>query len=318
MTLTTKFLKTPFPTNYDEHGNARSTVTIVPDRRTLLAKLRDLRARKSLMGEMTYEEMRAELQEAVSTAINTTNDRYAWVRDFNSSWVVYDLWDQGDSTLYAAPYAVGLEGQITLGDATEVEAETDYRPVGGSSFVAKRGARNSRSDLSMIQSMHDNAVSLGASCPTTKSVEPERVVKATAGPVLKSDDAKRYTFGPWYPASPETPSSDHLDAHGDVATADDLQEAVWDYVRNGDRSIRKQHLGAEHVIGEWVELVSWPHAVTVPMTTADGSTVEKSFEPGTVFMGVVWSDDAWDDVQKGLIRGYSLGGSAVRVDVEVA
>ncbi len=143
------------------------------------------------------------------------------------------------------------------------------------------------------------------------------VYKAVAGPVIKSDEAKRYTFAPLYPASPENPSAAHLDAHGDFATADDLQKAVWDYVRAGDRTIRDQHRDGT-AIGEAVEIVSWPYEVTVPMTKADDTTVEKSFAPGTVFLGVVWNELGWSDVVKGVKTGYSLGGAAVRVAVEMA
>jgi 2'-5' RNA ligase len=143
------------------------------------------------------------------------------------------------------------------------------------------------------------------------------VYKAVAGPVIKSVDAQRYTFAPLYPASPERPTAAHLDAHGDFATAEDLQKAVWDYVRAGDRSIRDQHRDGTE-IGEAVEIVSWPYEVTVPMTKADGTVVEKSFAPGTVFLGVVWNETGWSDVVKGRKRGYSLGGMATRVDVEMA
>ncbi len=152
---------------------------------------------------------------------------------------------------------------------------------------------------------------------TGAAAAPRPVVKAVAGPVIKSDDAKRYTFAPLYPASPETPATADLDAHGDFATADDLQKAVWDYVRAGDRTIRDQHRDGT-TIGETVEIVSWPYAVTVPMTLADGSMVQKSFAAGTVFMGVVWNEAGWSDVVKGAKTGYSLGGMATRVSVEAS
>ncbi len=143
------------------------------------------------------------------------------------------------------------------------------------------------------------------------------VMKAVAGPAIKSDDAKRYTMAPLYPASPESPTAAHLDAHGDFATADDLQKAVWDYVRKGDRTIRDQHRDGT-AIGECVEIMSWPYEVTVPMTTAAGTTVQKSFAAGTVFLGVVWNELGWSDVVKGVKRGYSLGGMATRVAVEMS
>jgi hypothetical protein len=142
------------------------------------------------------------------------------------------------------------------------------------------------------------------------------VMKAVAGPVIKSDEARRYTLMPLYPASPDAPSAAHLDAHGDFATADDVQAAVWDYVRKGDRTIRDQHRDGT-AIGECVELMCWPHEVTVPMTSTDGTTVQKTFGAGTAFMGVVWNDTGWEDVKKGRKTGLSLGGMATRVAVEM-
>ncbi len=143
------------------------------------------------------------------------------------------------------------------------------------------------------------------------------VYKAVAGPAIKSVHAKRYTMAPLYPASPESPSAAHLDAHGDFATAEDLQAAVWDYVRKGDRTIRDQHRDGT-AIGECVEIMSWPYQVTVPMTTASGATVQKSVAPGTVFLGVVWNELGWSDITKGVKTGFSLGGAATRVSVEMS
>jgi hypothetical protein len=145
----------------------------------------------------------------------------------------------------------------------------------------------------------------------------DKAVKGTFGPVIKSDGAKRYLFAPMYPASPETPSAGHLDAHHDFGTADDLQAAVWDYVRKGDRTIRLQHLGNTE-IGECVEIVSWPFAVTVPLSLPDGTVSTKSYEAGTVFMGAVMTPLGWELAQKGLITGWSLGGSCRRIEVEVS
>ncbi len=142
-------------------------------------------------------------------------------------------------------------------------------------------------------------------------------MKAVQVGVTKSDEAKRYTLAPLYPASPDTPLAGHLDAHGDFATAEDLQAAVWDHVRKGDRTIRDQHRDGT-AIGEWVEIISWPYEVTVPLTKADGTTAEKSFAPGTVFLGVVWTEKGWDDIRKGVKTGYSLGGATTPVFVEMA
>lgn len=127
--------------------------------------------------------------------------------------------------------------------------------------------------------------------------------------ILAKAEAQRFTLGPWY-------VPDAYDAHGEWTDATELQSALWDYVRNADRSIMLQH-DTSMKAGEWVEAMTWPYPVTVPMTTADGSTVDHEFPAGTVFMGVIWEPYAWDLVQQGAIRGYSMGGRGQRVAVDL-
>lgn len=140
------------------------------------------------------------------------------------------------------------------------------------------------------------------------------VVKA--GPMVESDPAKHYTLGPWYPAAPTDVTAADLDAHGEFVTAPDVQEMVWDYVRAGDRDLRLQHTDGTK-IGEWVELLCIPAPMTVPLTLPTGETVTKTFAAGTPFMGAVWNDLGWNLVERGEIRGFSFGGSAEKMAVEV-
>lgn len=135
------------------------------------------------------------------------------------------------------------------------------------------------------------------------------VASSVAGVFTKSDE-QRYTLGPWY-------VPDAYDAHGEWTDADELQTALWDYVRAGDRSIRLQH-DTDVVAGEWVEALTWPYPVTVPLFDVESSsTVDHEFPAGTVFMGVVWEPWAWDLVKQGKIRGYSMGGRGQRVAVDI-
>lgn len=236
-------------------------------------------AAKALLGKRTSDETRELLREAVIARVGQGNGRWSYVRDFTDTAVVYEVTeDGGPSQTWLASYTV--------------------------------------SDV-------DGSVALGESVEVEAETEyrakgPAAVLKAAQGPVVKADSSLRYTFAPMYPASPENPTAADLDAHGDFATGDDLQAAVWDYVRKGDRSIRFQHMGADTKIGEWVEIVSWPFDVEVPLTKASGETVTKTYRAGTVFLGTVWTETGWELVQKGLLTGYSLGGSAHRVDVELA
>ncbi len=125
--------------------------------------------------------------------------------------------------------------------------------------------------------------------------------------VVSKAEEKRYTLGPVY--SPGT-----IDAHGEQVTADDLQEAMWEFVSKGDRTVRLQH--TDRRAGEWVELVTWPASIKTGLAKSDGETEEVEFPAGTVFMGVLWDEDVWPLVKSGALTGYSMGGRATRVEVE--
>lgn len=132
---------------------------------------------------------------------------------------------------------------------------------------------------------------------------------AVAGVFTKADD-RRFTLGPWY-------VPDSYDAHGEWTDSTELQSALWNYVRKGDRDIRLQH-DVEIVAGEWVEALTWPFPVSVPMLNAEtGLVTDQEFPANTVFMGVVWEPWAWDLVKAGKIRGYSMGGAGQRVTVDL-
>jgi hypothetical protein len=125
----------------------------------------------------------------------------------------------------------------------------------------------------------------------------------------KAEGEKRYTLGAMY-------IPDMEDAHGEWTDADELQKAVWDYVRSNDRRIRLQH-NRDVVAGEWVEVMSFPYSLTVPITTPEGQEFQHTYPPHTVFLGVIWEPWAWQMVQEGKIRGYSIGGKAERLYVDI-
>lgn len=124
----------------------------------------------------------------------------------------------------------------------------------------------------------------------------------------KANEEHRFTLGPWY-------IPQRYDAHGEWTDADELQKALWDYVRTGDRDIRLQH-NRDIVAGEWLEALSFPVPVTIGMNKgADASQV--TYPAGTVFMGVQWRPWAWELVKEGKIRGFSIGGAAARIEMEM-
>ncbi len=137
------------------------------------------------------------------------------------------------------------------------------------------------------------------------------VVKALGDLDPETMDEWRYTLGPIYMPGVE-------DAHGDSIDADDLERSIHDYVRTGDRDIRLQH-DTSVIAGEWVGLLVWPWPVTVPVWDLDTEQmIQRTFPAGTPFMGVVWEPAVWPLIKSGDIRGYSLGGFAefMTVDIE--
>ena len=149
----------------------------------------------------------------------------------------------------------------------------------------------------------------------TKVAEPvveEQFVKQEAVQHLdllhKANDEHRFTLGPWY-------IPNRYDAHGEWTDANELQSALWDYVKGGDRDIRLQH-NKDIVAGEWLEAMSFPVPVTIGMkkSTSDQQVV---YPAGTVFLGVQWKPWAWDMVKAGKIRGFSIGGAAARIEMQM-
>lgn len=127
--------------------------------------------------------------------------------------------------------------------------------------------------------------------------------------VTKAEGEKRYTLGAMY-------IPDRIDAHGEWTDSNELQRAVWDYVKTNDRRIRLQH-NRDIVAGEWVEVMAFPYEITVPIKTMSGVEVNHTYPANTVFLGVVWEPWAWELVKEGKILGYSIGGRAERLYVDM-
>ena len=128
--------------------------------------------------------------------------------------------------------------------------------------------------------------------------------------VTKAAD-KRYTFGVVYLASDKA-SDPVLDTHEEFVLADDLQTAQWEYVRKGNRNIYLQHGDASTVIGEVVDIVAWPYEVKAEFTTGGKSTTH-IVPANSVWMGVIWTEEAWPLVKDGQIGGLSMGGWSKRL-----
>ena len=126
--------------------------------------------------------------------------------------------------------------------------------------------------------------------------------------VVKSVIEERFTLAPWY-------VPDQVDAHGEWTDAAELQKGLWRYVREADRDIRLQH-NTSVKAGEWLEAVTWPFPIDVPMQKSTGGVVDTKFPANTVFLGVQWEPWAWELVKEGKINGYSVGGKGKRLLVD--
>ena len=63
--------------------------------------------------------------------------------------------------------------------------------------------------------------------------------------------------------------------------------------------------------------MAFPYELTVPIQTMSGVAVNHTYPANTVFLGVIWEPWAWELVQQGKIRGYSMGGRGQRVEVDL-
>ena len=128
----------------------------------------------------------------------------------------------------------------------------------------------------------------------------------TDGRFLRKEAYKRFTLGPLY-------VPDFMDAHGEWTDSTELQQAVWEWVKGGDRTIYLQH-DRDVRAGEWVEVMTMPQPWTVDMLDGNGEAIGKvTYPTGTVFLGVIWDEGPWEQIIRGELRGYSIGGFSDRV-----
>lgn len=159
-----------------------------------------------------------------------------------------------------------------------------------------------------VAQIHEAPAGDAAAETTTTTVEKTTIHRDYE--IAKSIEKKRYTLGPLY-------VPDYVDAHGEYTSSDIIEEAAWDYVRQGNREINLQHSGQR--AGEWVGLLTWPFPAEVELHLPENGIMKSKkvkFPPGTPFMGVIWDEWAWDKyVEPGLIRGFSMEGWGTRVRV---
>lgn len=139
------------------------------------------------------------------------------------------------------------------------------------------------------------------------TVKQAMLTRLDSGFVSKAAE-HRYTLGPAY-------VPDREDAHGEFTDTETLQAAMWDWVRKGDRTIYLQH--SDKAAGEMVELMTMPFPLEAELTVPNQGVTKYQFPADTPFLGVVWEPWAWEMVKAGQLRGYSIGGSARRVEADL-
>lgn len=165
-----------------------------------------------------------------------------------------------------------------------------------------------------IKSVHDLIedeleLTHGLAFPYEKSLDEKLAMAGKLGEGWVSKSLEyRYTLGPAYVPNRE-------DAHGEFTDSETLQKAMWDWVRAGDRTIYLQH--SDKPAGEMVELLTWPFPIDAELTVPNQGVTKFTFPADTPFLGVVWEEWAWELVKAGELRGYSIGGSARRVEADL-
>ena len=138
-------------------------------------------------------------------------------------------------------------------------------------------------------------------------VKQAMLARLDAGFVSKAAEY-RYTLGPAY-------VPDREDAHGEFTDTETLQAAMWDWVRKGDRTIYLQH--SDKAAGEMVEMMTMPFPLEAELTVPGQGVTKYTFPADTPFLGVIWEPWAWDMVKAGQLRGYSIGGTAKRMEADL-
>ena len=155
--------------------------------------------------------------------------------------------------------------------------------------------------------IEDSLEARGFAAPyETGNAEEKLAAVSVNVPVLKAEN--KFTLAPVYVPGLEDSDGEHI-------AADDLQKSLWEWVRKGDRTIYLQH--SDKAAGEMVELLTWPFPIETSLDVPGQGVTKYAFPEDTPFMGVVWEDWAWEMVKAGELRGYSIGGRAKRLEVEL-
>lgn len=122
---------------------------------------------------------------------------------------------------------------------------------------------------------------------------------------IKADAVKRYTLGIVY-------EPDAVDSQDDFADAEEIEKASHDFMRHIQGKLKKGALGIMHK--EWPDDVG--DIVECYCAPVDMQIGDDLIKQGTWMLGVIWSEEFFEKIDKKEITGYSMGGSGKREKVE--
>jgi hypothetical protein len=180
--------------------------------------------------------------------------------------------------------------------------------------LGKAGARHNKSDMQLLQTIHDHVAALGAECDPTNcneeenDGEPTGAVKRDADwrldiPISKTDEDQCLVFG--WASIVQKDGSEVEDLQGDRLDPADLEGAVYPYVLN-KREAGEMHSGATGV-GKLVESLVMTVEKQKAMGLAPGAT------PLGWWVGYKLSPEVFAKVKSGEYSMFSIGGAGVRV-----
>ncbi len=120
-------------------------------------------------------------------------------------------------------------------------------------------------------------------------------------PILKTEEEKQLVTGVVYEPDVE-------DSHGDKMTAEEIEKAAYTFMENY-QNIDKQH---DEIAGKGTVVENW-------IAKSDMTVGEQEVKAGTWLMTVRVDDaDTWEEIKKGEVTGFSMGGFGERVEIAKA
>ncbi|MEC5241218.1 XkdF-like putative serine protease domain-containing protein [Bacillus mycoides] len=120
-------------------------------------------------------------------------------------------------------------------------------------------------------------------------------------PILKTEEEKQLVTGVVYEPDVE-------DSHGDKMTAEEIEKASHTFMENYQH-IDKQH---DEIAGKGTVVENW-------IAKSDMTVGEQEVKAGTWLMTVRVDDtDTWEEIKKGEVTGFSMGGFGERVEIAKA